>query len=159
MGTAALEAKLLQQLTSMREVVLFKGFLDLQKAYDALYWDIYLEIHVAHGVVPRTIQLLWKYWDRLTMVDRSGGYFGHTFKGNFSVTQGDLLSPTLFNVVVDVFIYHWVTVVVPTADGLEGRDLSVGKLAAYFYVDDGLVALNQPERLQRAFDALTSLFN
>ena len=32
MGTAALEAKLLQQLTAMRETVLFEVFLYLQKA-------------------------------------------------------------------------------------------------------------------------------
>ena len=34
--TSALEANLIQQLTSMREAVLFEVFLDIQKAYDAL---------------------------------------------------------------------------------------------------------------------------
>ena len=38
-GTAALETKLLQQLTAMREVVLFEVFLDLQKSCDNLDWD------------------------------------------------------------------------------------------------------------------------
>ena len=37
--TAALEAKLIQQLTAIREAVLFKVFLDLQKAYIALDRD------------------------------------------------------------------------------------------------------------------------
>ena len=74
-GTAALEAKLLQQLTSMREVVIFKIFLDLQKAYDALDWDTCLEILAAYGVRvgPRTIRLLRTYWERLTIVARDGG--------------------------------------------------------------------------------------
>ena len=35
-GTASLEAKLLQQLTAMREEVLYEVFLDLEKAYEAL---------------------------------------------------------------------------------------------------------------------------
>ena len=35
-GTATLEAKLLQQLATMREEVLYVIFLDLTKAYDAL---------------------------------------------------------------------------------------------------------------------------
>ena len=35
-GTATLEAKLIQQLASMREEVLYVIFLDLHKAYDAL---------------------------------------------------------------------------------------------------------------------------
>ena len=39
MGTTAFEAKLLKQLTTMRELVLFEVFLDLHKAYDALDWD------------------------------------------------------------------------------------------------------------------------
>ena len=46
------------------------------------------------------------------------------------MTQGNPLSPTLFNVVRDTIICHWVTVVAPTADVLEGLDLSIGELAA-----------------------------
>ena len=122
-GTAALESKLLQHLTAMREAVLFEVFLDLQKACDALDQDICLEIIVAYGVGPRIIRLLWTYWDHLTMVARSGGYFGLPFKGYRGLTQGDPLSPTLFSMVVEVVIRHWVTVMVPTADGLEGLDL------------------------------------
>ena len=38
-GTAALEAKMIQQTTAMREAVLFEVFLDFQKAYDSLDWD------------------------------------------------------------------------------------------------------------------------
>ena len=43
-GTATLEAKLLQQLSSMREEVLYVIFLDLTKAYDALDSSRSLEI-------------------------------------------------------------------------------------------------------------------
>ena len=39
-GTAALEAKMLQQITTMREAVLFEVLLNLKKAYYALDWDI-----------------------------------------------------------------------------------------------------------------------
>ena len=39
MGTAAVEVKLLQQLTAMRDVVIHKIFLDFQKVYDNLDWD------------------------------------------------------------------------------------------------------------------------
>ena len=143
----------------MREVVLSEVFFDLQKAYDALDREIFLEILAAYGVGPRTIRLLRKYWDRLTMVARAGGYFGLPLKGYCGMTQGDPLSPTLFNVVVDAFIRHWVTVVDPTKEGMEGLGLSIQDLEAYFYANNGLIALTQPERLQRAFKVLTSLFN
>ena len=80
-GTATLEAKLLQQLMAMREAVIFKVFLDLQKAYDDLDRYRCLGILEAYGVGPRTIRLLRTYWGHLIMVDRSGGYFGMSFKG------------------------------------------------------------------------------
>ena len=73
MGTAALKAKLIQQLMAMREAVLFEVFLDLQKSYDALYCDRFLEILAVYWVGPRTIRILQTYWDRLTMVDRASG--------------------------------------------------------------------------------------
>ena len=75
---------------------------------------------------------------------RDGGYFGLPFKGYHSVIQGDPLSPTIFNVVVDAVIHHLVTVVVPNADGLEGQDLLLGELAEYFYANNNLVTSTQP---------------
>ena len=68
-----LQAKLLQQLTSMMEVVLFEVFLDTQKAYDTLDRDRCLGILVVYGVIPRTIRLLQTYWGCVTTVARSGG--------------------------------------------------------------------------------------
>ena len=50
------------------------------------------------------------------MVARAGGYYGTSFKGERRVTQGDLLSPTIFNVVVDAVVRHWVTGVIADAE-------------------------------------------
>ena len=75
MRTAALEAKLLQQLTAMREMVLFNILLELQKAYGDLDWERCLEILAAYMVGIRIIQLIWIYWNHLTMVARAGVYF------------------------------------------------------------------------------------
>ena len=49
------------------------------------------------------------------MVARAGGYYGKGFKGGRVVTQGDPLSPTIFNVVVDAVVRHWVTLAVTEA--------------------------------------------
>ena len=59
-------------------------------------------------------KFLWTYWEQLTMMAKAGGCFRRPFKGYRGVTQEDPLSPTIFNVVVDVVIRHWVTVVTPT---------------------------------------------
>ena len=50
------------------------------------------------------------------MVARAGGYYGTGFKGGRGVTQGDPLSPTIFNVVVDAVVRHWVTLAVTEAE-------------------------------------------
>ena len=49
------------------------------------------------------------------MVERAGGYYGTYFKGDKGVTQGDPLSPTIFNVVVNFVVRHWVAVMVEGA--------------------------------------------
>ena len=88
-------------------------FLDLTKAYDALDRSRILEILEGFGVGPRARRLLRAYWGKSTMVARAGGYYGDGFKGVRGVTQGDPLSPTIFNVVVDAVVRHCVTPLTP----------------------------------------------
>ena len=73
------------------------------------------------------------------MVAKSGRYFGRPFKGYQVVTQGDPLSPTIFNVVMDAVIHHWVMVVMLTKAGMGGLGLTFIDLVAYFYANDGLM--------------------
>ena len=92
------------------------------------------------------------------MVERVGGYYGDAFKGARGVTQGDPLSPTIFNVVVDAVVRHWVKMALEEAErrwerGKEGRHQ-----ASLFYADDGMVASSEPRWLKWAFNALVSLF-
>ena len=87
-------------------------FLDLHKSYDALDRSRCLEILKGYGLGPRACWLLWTYWSRLTMVARVGGYYGADFEGSRVVMQGYPLPPTIFNVVVDLLVRHWVSVMV-----------------------------------------------
>ena len=103
-GTATLEAKLLHQLASMREEVLYVIFLGLHKPYDSLDRDRCLKILEGYGVGPRDRRILRLYWDMLLMVALGGGYYGTSFQGLQGVTQGDPLSPTILNVVVDAVV-------------------------------------------------------
>ena len=128
----------------MREEVLYVIFLDLTKAYNALDRSRCLEILEGYGVGPIYRRLLNTYWRRLTMVARVGGYYGKYFKWERGVTQGDPLSPTIFNVVVDTVVRHWVDGLVDEAEekgetGQEGRHQS-----AVFYADDGMVVSSDP---------------
>ena len=50
------------------------------------------------------------------MVARAGGYNREEFKGARGVTQGYQLSPTIFNLVVDVVVCYWVTMSLDEAE-------------------------------------------
>ena len=78
------------------------------------------------------------------MVAQAGGYYGTAFKGGRGVTQGDPLSPTIFNVVVYAVVRHWVTGVIADAEerGYLGKE-GIHQ-AALFYADDGMVASFDP---------------
>ena len=84
-----------------------------------------LEILEGYGFGPNTRRLLTTYWRRLTMVARAAGYYGTAFGGERGVTQGDPLSPTIFNVVVDAVVRHRVNGIVDEAEAKEKRDRRV----------------------------------
>ena len=157
-GTATLEAKLLQQLAAIMEEVLYVIFLDLTKAYVALYRSRILEILEGYGVGPRARRILRTYWVKSMVVTRVGGYYRTGFKGARGVTQGDPLSPTIFNVVVDAVVRQWVTLAVEEEEKRGERGKEGRHRAALFYADNGMVASSDPRWLQWAFNTLVGLF-
>ena len=67
--------------------------------------------------------------------------------------------PTIFNVVVDAVVQHWVTVVVEGAEEQGERGQESRKQAAPFYAEDGMVASLDPRWIQGAFNTLVGLFD
>ena len=51
-------------------------------------------------------QILLTYWVWLRMVVKAGGYYGSAFQVSVGVMKGALLSPTIFNVVMDAMVRH-----------------------------------------------------
>ena len=129
----------------------------------------------------RALLLLSRYWDRLQIVARAGGYYSEPFRGKRSVTQGDPLLPTIFNVMVETVVHHWEYLM---AEG-SGRDDSSGNEAtkparrtiracddgrrqtekglklrkALIYADNGMVASTDPGWIHTTFDTMTRLFD
>ena len=134
-------------------------FVTASAAYDALDRSRCLEILEGYGVGPSTRRLLETYWRRLTMVTKAERYYGGAFKGARGFTQGDPLSPTIFNVVVDEVVRHWIDGIFDEAEekGETGRE--VRRQSAVFYADDGMVVSLDPACLQRAFSALVAIFD
>ena len=88
-----------------------------------------------------------------------GGYYGNGFKGARGVTQGDPMSPIIFNVAVDVVVRHWVTLAVEEAETRGERGREGRHQAALFYADDSMVASSDPHWIQWAFNTLVGLFD
>ena len=74
------------------------------------------------------IWILWKYWGKINMVEKSGGYHAPPFKGSHGVAQGDSLLTMIFNFVVDAKARHWVTAVVEEEVVPEGLRRSIQRL-------------------------------
>ena len=60
------------------------------------------------------------------------------------MTQGDPLSPTIFNVVVDALVRHWATMALAEAEKRGERGSESRHQAALFYADDCMVATSDP---------------
>ena len=119
-------------------------FLNPQRLYDALDSSRCLDIHEGYGVGPQACQLLQTYWRRLTIVARVSGYYWAAFQGYRGVTQGDPLSPTIFNMVVDAVVRQWVGVMVQDAEERGECGQEDMYQASLLYVDNGMVSLPNP---------------
>ena len=108
------------------------------------------------------------YWIRIHMAGKARGHYGPSFQSHRGATQGDHLSPMIFNVIVDAVIQQWVTIVgIPQEGaGQEVLRTPIHTLSALFYANNGLFASSESARPQGAVDALkvllyalTGLFN
>ena len=75
------------------------------------------------------------------------------------MTQGDPLSPTIFKVVVDAVVSHWVTGVISDAEEQGGLGKEGRHQADLFNAHNGMVASSDPRWLQGAFNTLVGLFD
>ena len=75
------------------------------------------------------------------------------------MTQGDPLSRTIFNVVVDTIFRNWVHGVVKEEEARGETEREGRHQAALFYANDGMVTSSDPAWLQGAFNILVGLFD
>ena len=112
---------------------LYNIFLDLKKAYDSVdRWQI-MKILENYGLGPNIRRIIWKYWIQQRAVVRKGKYCGKVFTPSRGVTQGDIISPIIFNILVDSVIRR-------VEDQIEENEYINLKSFSIFYADDGVIS-------------------
>ena len=81
------------------------------------------------------------------MAAREGGYYRAAFKGDWGVTKRDPLYPTIFNVVMNAVVRHWVSVMVEGAEEWGERGKENRHQNDLFCADHGIVASSDPRWL------------
>ena len=155
-GTAILETKLHMQLAQRGNKPLYQIFLDLSKAYDALDRGRTLEILAAYGVGENVLRLLANFWNEHKATPRQEGCYGDPIDVGRGCTQGDVDSPTIFNVVVDAILRAH-DVIFTSGNSTEAQD-AWDTLMTLFYADDGQLTGKDPETIQRSYDIFIDLF-
>ena len=80
-----------------------------------------LDILEGYRVGTRDLRFHHRYWERLQMVARVGGYYIEPFHGERGITHDEQLLPTIFNVVVDTVVRHWESLVAEREGGRQQR--------------------------------------
>ena len=80
-------------------------FLDLCKVYDTVDQEPVLEILEGYKIGPDTLRLLHFFWkNQERYVARNRNYHGEAVMPDHGVTQGGIVTPILFNILVDAVI-------------------------------------------------------
>ena len=80
------------------------------------------------------------FWGLQKVVPRQNGFPRLALPGTRGTTQGGLLSPTLFNVVVENVIITWLDMTLENQRvAHDGLGKTVGRCLGVLYVDDGMV--------------------
>ena len=139
-ATAIMELKIAQELAILDHDPLFLVFLDLLKAYDTVDRDRLLQTLEVYGVGPRMCGILENFWAHHQVVPRQNGYHGPAFPATWGMTQGGLVSLTLFNLVVDNVVQTWLAMRVDDQRvDQNGLEEAVGRCLGVFYVNDGII--------------------
>ena len=139
-GIATLEAKLAQQLVGISHKPLFQIFLDVRKAYDSLDRGRCMEILRGYVMVQNTARLISHHWDSLTFVPEAKSFLGTAFGIDRGFTQRYLVSPMIFNILVDAAVRTVLEVLCGPHWLRHGMGWAAGEHNLVFYADDRRIA-------------------
>jgi exonuclease III len=146
--TAIYEAKMDATARMESGTTYHQVFLDLSKAFDTVDRGRLLLIMRAYGFGDRTMRFFENCWVGSFVSPRAGGFYGPQVPVNAGVRQGDVISPLLFNVVVDAILRR--------ADREMPEMLE--RVQKVFYADDGRLGGEDAVEVQAVLDLVSDSF-
>ena len=126
-------------------------YLDIEKAYDKVNRKNLLQLLKHYGLGDTTLEIIKEYWRKQRCVIKNGKYYSKQFTPTEGVTQGDILSPTFFNIIVD-------SILKKLDVEMQYNPYLKIKTASLFYADDGAIVGSDPLEIQELFDRLIGHF-
>ena len=99
-----------------------------------------MDILRGYGLGPNLHRLLQWYSYEKNVIPKAGKFFGRPFRMERGVTQGDPISPTIFNIVVGAVIRAILLEVCGPQEAHHGFFWAAGEHNIVFYADDGRIA-------------------
>jgi Reverse transcriptase (RNA-dependent DNA polymerase) len=122
-------------------------FLDIKKAYNTLDRDQTLSLLQQYAVGNNICTIIQTVWNKDTMIPCQWQYYGQRFKADSGVWQGDIISPTIFYIVVDAVICE-----------CEIQSAHYGQPIFQFYVDYGVIASHNSLHAQQTLNLFIENF-
>ena len=99
------------------------------------------------------------FWEQHEVVTHQNGYQGPHFKTTRGITQGRLISPTLFKLIVDNLVCNWLALMLDDQlVAYDGLVLALGRCIGIFYANGCMLVLRGPEWLQVPLNVIIGLF-
>jgi len=110
--TAQIESKLFQQLAGTDQETLFKACSDWAKAFATFHKErAFMKLH-EHGFPTKMLTSIALQWDKMQVTPKQADCFSMPFHQDSGQITGSVLGPLVFNIVVDLVVRCWMTIMV-----------------------------------------------
>ena len=117
-----------------------------------------MKILWGYGLGPNLQRLLQRYFDKQKVVPKAGKFSEHPFSTGRLVTQGDLVSPMIFNILVGAVVRATLLDVFGPQEAQHGFGWAAVEHNICFYRDDGRIDRRNTIWVQTSLTAMVRMF-